>query len=232
MRRALVGLSLGLVALVSGCGEDAPPDAAALADTVAAKAASKQSTHVRFELGGITTGEGSYRIAPDLAADVSMSAPDGQSRYIVLDKAIYLRQQGGEKPWVRFAAGSGSVVESMAVQANISVQLARMKAAGTITDTAKEDIDGRATTRYSIDLDVDRLTAYEPAEGLKASLRELRKQGITRIPYRLWLDEEKLPVKVVIEIAGQSSIVRYGKWGEPIAITAPPADQVVDAPKR
>jgi hypothetical protein len=219
MRRAIVGLAL----VLSACGGvegGTGPGVDTLAATVTAQTARKNTAHVVFDLDKGTTGEGVYRTSPGFAADFTVTMPDGPTRLIVLDKAIYLQRQA--KPWVRYPAGSTELAESMTAQADIGRQLARIQAAGTIADTASEYLDGRRTTRYSIDVDVAKLADVERDSVVQSGLRELRKQGVTRIPYRLWLDEENLPVKIVMALPGQTSTVRYTKWGEPIEVVAPP----------
>jgi hypothetical protein len=213
---------IGLVLVLSACGGNGGTESGVdtLAATVTAQTAHKNTAHVAFDLDKGTRGEGVYRTSPQFAADFTMTMPDGPTHLIVLDKAIYLQRQA--KPWARYSAGSAELAESMTAQADIGRQLARMQAAGTITGTASEYIDGRRTTRYSIDVDVAKLAGVERDSVVQGGLRELRKQGVTRIPYQLWLDDENLPVKVVVTLPGQTSTVRYTKWGEPIEVTAPP----------
>jgi hypothetical protein len=219
MRKALVGLAL----VLSGCGVGGgarQPSVDTLASTVTAQTARKNSAHVAFELDKGTTGEGVYRTSPRFAADFIVTMQGGPTHLIVLDKEIYLQQQA--KPWVR-STGSADLAESMTAQADIGRQLARMQAAGTITATVSEYVDGRRTTRYSIDVDIAKLAEVERDSVVQAGLRDLRRQGVARIPYQLWLDEENLPVKVVVTVPGQISTVRYTKWGEPIDVKAPPS---------
>jgi hypothetical protein len=213
---------VGLVLVLGACGVDGEPESGVdtLASTVTAQTASKNTAHVAFDLGKGTTGEGVYRTSPRFAADFTVTMPDGPTHLIVLDKAIYLQRQA--KPWARYPAGSTDLAESMTAQADVGRQLARMQAAGTIKGKASEYLDGRRTTRYSIDVDVTRLAEVERDSVVQNSLRDLRRQGVARIPYQLWLDDENLPVKVVVALPGQTSTVRYTKWGEPIQVTAPP----------
>ncbi len=93
MRRAAIVVCLGL--LVAGCGaaSDDRSDLGSLAAAVSERTAGKKSAHVTFALASgptVVTGEGGYRVAPDLAADFTITAPDGLSRFIVLDKTVYL----------------------------------------------------------------------------------------------------------------------------------------------
>jgi hypothetical protein len=242
-------MCVGLAVVVSGCGgsdEEAKPhnDVGALAAEITAQLSSRKSAQVSFELGGMT-GQGGYRTAPDLAADFSMTDASGSSRFIVLDKAIYLQlpdkgraELGVDKPWVRFASGRQGVsalAELMTQQADVGRQIAKMKSAGTIKSATSEDLDGRRTTHYSIDVDVNRLAESEQDPVLKASLQEIREMGTTTIPYQLWLDESNLPVRTIMDVPGDPSgkvTMRYARWGDPVDVAAPPADQVADAPER
>src|SRR5256885_4720774 len=98
MRRAWIGVLLVLTA----CGTDhaaAPPDVASLAATVTAQTSSRGTAHVAFQMDGGTSGEGVYRTSPTLAADFTTTGPDGQSRFILLDKTIYLRPPA--RDWMR-----------------------------------------------------------------------------------------------------------------------------------
>jgi hypothetical protein len=182
------GSLLGLLLVLSGCsGTGAPetPDVGALAASVTAQTASRKSAHVTFQTAGGTTGQGDYRVSPDLAADFSMSSALGPTRFILLDKVIYLRlpqSEGSTRPWIRFArfaAGTDGLVDAMIEQADIGRQLEKIRTAGTVT----EHLDGLPTTRYTIDVDLARLIDAERDTVVQGSLRELAKRGVTSIPY-------------------------------------------------
>src|SRR5207249_849161 len=96
-----------------GCGsggdQDAHPGVGTVASTVTERTAGK-SAHVAFALtSGATqiTGEGGYRLGPDLAADFNLTAADGPTRFILLDKTIYLRRPN--QSWLRYAASRPEV---------------------------------------------------------------------------------------------------------------------------
>jgi hypothetical protein len=234
MRSAVVAFGLALV--VAGCGTSGGdrPDVGALAATVTAHTAGK-SAHVAFALtsgASQVTGEGGYRVGPDLAADFNITAPDGPTRFIMLDKTIYLRRPN--QPWLRFAASRPEVNQlatSMIGQADIGAQISKLHAAGTITGTADESLEGHPATRYTIDVDVAKLIDTEPDPVVKASLKSLRDKGTTRIPYTLWVDRDNLPIRITID--GPASVTTtYTHWGDPVVVVAPPADQVTEAPTR
>jgi len=101
-----------------------------------------------------------------------------------------------------------------------------MRTAGTITQTSTETLDGVRSTRYAIDVDLAKLIEAEPDAVVKGSLQALGKQGVTRISYQLWLDGQNLPAKVTTSFAGKVNSIRYSRWGEPVEVSAPPADQL------
>jgi LppX_LprAFG lipoprotein len=223
MRSAAIVMCLGL--LVVGCGSSSDrSDLAALAASVTSQTAGKKSAHVTFALSSgptVVTGEGGYRVDPDLAADFSISAPDGPTRFIMLDKSIYLQRPG--QAWQRFAADRPEVSQlaaAMVTQADIGKQIDKLRTAGTLTATADETIEGRQATRYNIDVSVPKLIAAEPDPVLKASLTSLRDKGTSTIPYTLWVDHDNLPVRMTV--AGPATATTtYTDWGTPIQVTAP-----------
>ena len=235
MRSAAIVVGLALVAC--GCGTDGGgerPDVGSLAATVTAQTAGK-SAHVAFALTtGATqvTGEGGYRLGPDVAADFSIAGPDGPTRFIMLDKTIYL--QRAENAWLRFPSSRPEVSQlanSMIGQADVGRQIEKLRAAGTVTAVADESLEGRPATRYAIEADVAKLIDAEPDAVLKASLKALRDQGTTKIPYTLWIDRANLPVRITVD-GPASATTTYTRWGEPVDVLAPPADQITDAPPR
>jgi hypothetical protein len=235
MRKALLGLLLLVLGGCGGGGTSAAPDVGELAAAVTAQTASRRSAHVTFETAAGTRGQGDYRVAPDLAAELSMTSAVGATRFILLDKVIYLRLPQNDRtprPWTRFAAGGAQLADALIDQADIGRQLEKIRSAGTITGSATEHLDGRPTTRYTIDVTVARLIEAERDDVVRESLRELAKRGTTTIPYRLWLDGENLPVRIAVDLPGRSSTTNYTRWGEPVAVAAPPAAQVSDAPQR
>jgi hypothetical protein len=239
--------------LLAGCGaSDDRPGIDELADTISAQTASHNTAHVSFDVAGGTDavrGEGSYRITPKLAADFSLTGADGPTRFIVIDKTIYLRladksraELGVTKPWVRFTPGGSDTrskaltyaAGSMTEQADIGAQLEKMRRAGTVTGTTAETLAGQQTTRYAIDVDVAKLITIERDPGLRAGLQALRKRGVTTIPYQLWVDGQNLPAQITVTVPGEQSgtvTMRYTNWGSRVEVTAPPADQVADLPK-
>jgi hypothetical protein len=251
--RGLGVVGVAGVLLLTGCGAaDDRPAIDELADTISAQTASHNTAHVSFDVASgadAVRGEGSYRLTPKLAADFSLSGTDGPTRFIVIDKTIYLQladksraELGVTKPWVRFTPGGSDTrskaltyaAGSMTEQADIGAQLEKMRKAGTVTSTTTDTLAGQQTTRYAIDVDVAKLIMIERDPAVRAGLQALRKRGVTTIPYQLWVDGQSLPAQITITVPGDQAgtvTMRYTNWGSRVEVTAPPADQVADLPK-
>ncbi len=50
----------------------------------------------------------------------------------------------------------------------------------------------------------------------------------TRVDY--WLDSSNRARKRQVTFEGQPAVITYDRWGEPVTITVPPADQVIEVP--
>jgi hypothetical protein len=49
------------------------------------------------------------------------------------------------------------------------------------------------------------------------------------LTYLVWLDEKDRMRKVTFDVMGISAVATLSGYGEPVEITAPPADQTVEA---
>lgn len=144
-----------------------------------------------------------------------------------------------DKPWITvnpeatgaLARSIGPMVK-MIQNNNDPTKILEMAAkAGKITNTKREQVDGQRTTHYSITVDTEKMLNRVPDSPFK----RLAKLGASQIPdsypIDIWLDSDKLPVRISIQppIPGQASRVMradYSGWGEPVEIEAPPKDQV------
>ena len=134
----------------------------------------------------------------------------------------------------------GSLTEQMRQNADPRQALEQFQEAGTIESSAQEDLNGQQTTHYKITVDVQKL-AEEPAgpdvEERHAGGDQVRPGGLPgravdrrggppgpdgdRDADRGPDDGKTVPVQVQVD---------YSKWGEPVDIQAPPADQVGEFP--
>ncbi|HEX5404459.1 MAG TPA: hypothetical protein VFX16_19405 [Pseudonocardiaceae bacterium] len=209
-------------------------------------ATAKNSVHVRMRMtvpgAGAITASGDMKFAgAKTAISLTMNEPTmGNLRMVLLDGTLYMKLPaamaglvGGsdDKPWLKLAFGADNPI-TQALGANFTDELDptklldQFKSAGTITKVTHETLNGQQTTHYAITVDVAKLGGTDQSlSGLTAST----------IPFDIWVNSDNLPVRIVSKMgfaspggSSQEAVLTadYTNWGQPVTITAPPADQV------
>lgn len=201
---------------------------------------------------GIVTATGDARFTGTRVAEqLAMAIPNvGNVHVVLVAGTVYLNVPPGlagstgrtGKPWVKVTtSGSGAAGRAqslartaiLAGQADPTQLLQRIESAGTITGATHETLDGVATTHYAITVDAAKLAKSDPAE--RQALNHL---GMTSLPFAIWVNSDNLPVRVVtvVPVSAPTTIGRqfsttvdYTHWGAPVAITAPPTNEVAAA---
>jgi hypothetical protein len=184
------------------------------------------------------------------AVDMTMTLPSvGSLRVIVAGANVYLKLpsalsgalSASGKPWIKEdLTGNDAIAKSLGSTANLADQsdpsqlLDKIKSAGTITKVTHEQVDGVATTHYAINVDVKKM-AGSLASG-DAEKQALGQLTATTIPFDIWVNSDNLPVRIVTQLAFSDPTTNspeqialtanYTKWGQPVTVAAPPADQV------
>jgi LppX_LprAFG lipoprotein len=152
----------------------------------------------------------------------------------------------GGKPWAKIdlsAMGSlGSSIQQLADSAkntDPTQQLQPLLASGDVKKVGTETVDGVQTTHYSGT--VDPATAFSSSQAAKnltpdqiAQLKSmLSNSGVSNEKIDVWFASDGLPVEETISMntnAGAEKVdLHLSGWGQPVSITAPPADQVTDS---
>lgn len=226
-----------------------------LAEGMSAKSSEKQTTHMVFTMtasGQTFEGEGDLKVGSAPAMRMVMRVPEmGEMTVLLVDNAFYLKMPTELQPgksWYKadltgdnpLAKSLGSTVRQMEQQGDPSQLLLQLEAAGEITQTKQEDLDGKPTTHYSMVIDVEKLIASQASEDAKKMGEDARKAGVTTLPLELWVDQENLPVRMTMELSVQNPAtnkpekvtmaVDYTDWGKPVDITPPPAAEVAPLP--
>jgi hypothetical protein len=249
-----------------GAGAPAPgstPKIASVADLgalVQHNASGKNSAHMQMAMtipgAGDINAQGDIRFnGTQSAVQMSMTIPGlGDMQMIVVNSTIYMKLPAGlsgtgltgtaGKPWTKIdLSGSGALSKSLGSTAGLADQsdptqlINKIAAAGTITNVTHEDLDGVATTHYSITVDVTKMAAtLGSSDAQKQALSGLSGLGIKSMPFDIWVNSDNLPIKITTKIAltnpaggGSTEVnltVTYTKWGQPVNIQPPPADQV------
>jgi len=82
------------------------------------------------------------------------------------------------------------------------------------------DVDGDSTTQYRLSVDTEKVLS---AQGLPPSVSATLPKSLS---YDLYVDDDQLLRRLVVEVAGTSSEITTSEWGEPVEVTAPPASQI------
>jgi hypothetical protein len=242
----------------SGSGAEAANSLVALAKRVGDRTAESNSAHMVFTggAGGMEVkGEGDLKLGGnDPSISMDMDTGQGQMALVLLDGVLYMKMPAGMspggKPWIKIdsndksnpmAQALGSLTDQMRQNADPRRTLEQFQEAGTITSSAKEDLNGQETTHYKITVDVQKLAENQKDATLKSAMQDAIKSGLKDFPVELWLDGDSLPARMSVQMptadptSGKAIPVKvqvdYTKWGDPVDIQAPPADQVGTLPR-
>jgi hypothetical protein len=269
MRKAAILVSgLALALTLGGCGDKADSgNAGADTGTVALRsigdlskavneqAQSKNSVHVVMSgegAGEKLDGHGDMRFGTDdVAMKLTMTTSEGQIEAVLLDAVFYVKVPQEVEPgksWVKIDTRDDSPLAKALAAAFKQAQdngdprkaLEQFEAAGgEITATKEEELNGKKTVHYSLKIDIKKMAENQQDPDLKKLFEEAAKQGTTTFPVELWLDQENLPVRMVIDmptadasgkVASSKMQIDFSDWGKPVEIAAPPADQVTELP--
>jgi len=194
-------------------------------------------------LGGTSTGD----LPTDPESWRLEAIQDGDTVYVrfpLLDDKL-----PAGKTWIKgsakeLAAQSGSELGQLGSFADTDPRdtFAYLKAvSGSIETVGGESVRGVDTTHYRATIDMTKVKSMLPAEQRQSlgSLDTLLGQsGLSAIPLDVWLDAEQRVRKLELSFelggmgsqqAGASLTMEMYDYGEPLDVSLPPADQVVDA---
>lgn len=143
----------------------------------------------------------------------------------LVDGAMYMSMGGmtGGK-FVKFPLGDASNSPVDPAQLDPSRSLREFeKAAEKITYRGEEQIDGENLKRFTLVLNPTKMGNYDSEQ-----LKTLPK----KITYDVWFDGTShfRQLRMGMGKVGTTTM-KYSDWGQPVKISAPPADQVVEQPK-
>lgn len=163
----------------------------------------------------------------DANLSMSMELPTGAAEIRLVDGAMYMNM--GELSMNKFVELDGSV-EGMPDPSEILSQIDPQSQMQAFSDAivdfesepATEQIDGVDTTKYTLTLDTAKLFAENPISG--ATPEDI---GET-IAYEVFVGDDDLPRRVSMGFSGSTSVTDFSRWGEPVEIAAPGADELLD----
>ncbi|MFC0109871.1 hypothetical protein [Kibdelosporangium aridum] len=228
--------------------------ASELANAINNKSDAKKSAKMTFTTGVAGQsfkGEGAFNADGDNSAmRMTMDIGSMKMEIILVDKVIYMKMPPGmggaaagtpDKPWTKITPGGDDplskqmtpMLENIDDSFDIGMQIDRIKSAGTINKTTKEQLDGEQVTHYAITIDTAKLAQNAPTPEAKESAKTLGSIGVKSFDMDWWINSDDLPVKITSLIPGPNNMkvtmeATYKDWGQPVDVKAPPADQIAN----
>lgn len=241
---------------------------ASLVSAATASTEEKKSAHFTMDMNmGMmsSTGEGqglfdgeNSKMAMTMSMDMSaMGQGTMDMEMRLLDNTMYMKVPNmpgvdKSKPWMKMdldqlSGASGMDMSKMMEQNDPTKALEMLKDSGDITSTEESEVNGVPATKYTIDVDVQKMMS-QYGNGMD-QMFDAQSMKVKTLPVDVWISEEQLPLKFrmnmgelmnsAMESSGQKMpkgmnfdnahvSMTYSDWGEPVTIEAPPADQVSD----
>lgn len=245
-----IGMSVAAAALAftAGCGGGAGSGADAsasdgsgltqanFASAVTQAQTKAETAHLEAKIGAggrSMAMSGDMDMSPrDLAFDLVMTGGGmgGDARFILVDQVVYAKMpglsQGGKYVKVDMTKGknpASQMFQQMLSQFDPSKTFQGFKAATKVEEKGTQEIDGNETTQYAVTVDTRKmLKAQGMAEQVPSG------QIPKTITYNVWVDGDNHVRKLRMDVQGNTVDMNLSKWGEPVQISAPPANQVTD----
>lgn len=219
----------------TGSGFDLTTDDFVERVTAAAQAAGSVSMEMTTVTAGVTeTMSGSVRYA-DGAQDAIMrgEVPDlGTLEVRMVDGTVYMAM--GELTQGKFlqidpddpSNPLGGSVGSLEQEFDPTGTLSGLDEAIVSVEKSgePEEVGGALAQAYTVVVE----SSVLPAD-MTESLAALGQTLPPELTYTYWVDADDLMRRVTAEVAGATNDTTFSGWGDPVEITAPPADQITDA---
>lgn len=238
----------------TGAGNAAAANLVDLAKSIGDETSEANSAHMALTgdvAGQSITGEGDLQFGDEAAAmTMEMTTPEGAISMIFVDSVLYMKlpqELVAGKPWLKIdpntnsqiAQALGTLNDELSKNADPRAALKEFEKSGEITDTKEEELNGETVTHYTITVDVQKMVDAQEDPTQKQAMQQAVDAGMKDFPVDVYVNEDGLPVRFALETpmpdgAGGMSTskmqVDYTKWGEPVEIAAPPADQTTEPP--
>ncbi len=210
-------------------------------DRISAAQLDAGTVHLSMDMGDSV--EGSVESDQEFSTDpqktrmhMTMSASGVDSEIILVDGKLFMNLGAmSQNKFIDMSAdpASAASVDAMIDQVNPETQLAGFRAALTefVANPSTTTIDGVETTQLTLTLDTKRMFEASMPEDMPVdSLIETLGESVV---YEMFIGPDDLPRRIVMpNTAGLGTATQeYTKWGEPVSIEAPAADQIIDPAK-
>lgn len=245
-----LALLLAACGSTAGGGTDAAPDTQKLSPVELVAAAAEKTTgqtakisiDVSTSVGGMSlpiTGTGQMDSAKKaLSMQITTKVPGlgaMKLKQIVIDDTVYMSGFPGAPKgrWAELSAtelqGLGSAGSGVTDPADSLKLLTDISDGVTEAGTAK--VNGVSTTKYTGSMNLAKAAEASGAEAADTAelTAELKKMGLSSVPFEFYVDDQGLPARMVTTMKGSAegqefalnSTVDFTDWGAPVTITAP-----------
>jgi hypothetical protein len=168
----------------------------------------------------------------DSAMDMTMSAPSlGDVRMVLVDEVLYLnlgQQTQGKFVKVDLSDTSspmGQMMSQLLSSADPSASLKAMERGMTsFEQVGEEQIEGVATTKYRVEVDLQQVLAAQGMGDLPGGATAQLPKTVT---YDIWVGDDDLIRRMSFTLgAAMAMTMDLTEWGEPVDISAPPRNQI------
>lgn len=144
---------------------------------------------------------------------------------LVVDGDAYMKL--GELTENKFVKmGADGAMSDITAGADLNAQLKLFKESLVdFTQDGSEKIDGVDAKRYVLTLDTEKVLASSSGEEIPADAVDALGDTMT---YEIFIGSDDLPRKITMDVAGSPMEMTFSKWGEPVDIQAPAADEISD----
>jgi hypothetical protein len=146
----------------------------------------------------------------------------------MLDKVLYVKgaplSAVPGKPWLKVNAGATNPLSKVFNSINPANYLAYLNGITTYRNRGLETVNGVRTRHYTVTVDTAKMLAGNPA----LSGQSLSSLGLPKaLTSDVYVDSANRPVKLSVGLGSVASIeAHFSKYGQPVQISAPPANQV------
>lgn len=210
-------------------------------ERIAAAQLAAGTMHLSMDMGDSVDGglEADQQLAKDpkqAKMRMTMSASGMENEIILIDGKLYMNMGAlSQNKYMDMSADEASAgsIDAILEQANPEAQLQAFRSA--LTEFSAEpnsiEIDGVKTTALTLTLDTKKMFAASLPEGATAD--ELVSKLGESVVYEMYVGSDDLPRRIVMpNVAGLGTATQnYTKWGEPVSIEAPAADEIIDPAK-
>lgn len=197
-------------------------DGAALATRMTDAMVKAGSGTISMDLGATGKASGAFVMRQHSTDQHLSMTVQGQALEIVLAGGlIYMKGlPGSTKPWVKIDPHGTDPLSSMF--AGLTGQMSDPRQLAAALHGTKATVVSVAPDAvvYDVTLDPNKLLAAAGKSGSTAV------PSLKPVTAHYTLDAQSRPTKLAVDAQGTTITVTFGGWGQPVTITAPPADQV------